>query len=275
MAEPVIEARGLGIKFAMNRRRKRSLREMFIHGNKRDPNPTGSDFWPLRDISFEIGQGECVGIVGKNGTGKSTLLKMIAGVLIPDEGSVEVRGKVAPLLELRAGFNDQLTGRENVQLVGSLHGMSPKMIEEKFDEIVEFANIREGYIDMPVRHYSSGMKVRLGFALISQLQHPIMLVDEVLAVGDKAFKKKCYDAIKRMLADNRTMVLVSHSESDLKRFCNRGLYVRDGALVLDSDIQSALDAYNADVKAEQEAKTAKPAEEKKKPTGEDGNGKAA
>ncbi|MFC4560599.1 ABC transporter ATP-binding protein [Nocardiopsis mangrovi] len=272
MAEPVIEAKGLGIKFAMNRRRKRSLREMFIHGTKRDPNPTGADFWPLRDISFEIGQGECVGIVGKNGTGKSTLLKMIAGVLIPDEGSVEVRGKVAPLLELRAGFNDQLTGRENVQLVGSLHGMTPKMIEEKFDEIVEFANIREGYIDMPVRHYSSGMKVRLGFALISQLQHPIMLVDEVLAVGDKAFKKKCYDAIKRMLADNRTMVLVSHSESDLKRFCNRGLYVRDGALVLDADIQSALDAYNADVKAEQEAK--KPAEGKK-PTGEDGNGKAA
>ncbi|WP_017595054.1 ABC transporter ATP-binding protein [Nocardiopsis potens] len=293
MAEPVIEAENLGIRFAVNRRRKRSLREMFIHGTKRDPNPTGKDFWPLRNVSFSVGQGECVGIVGKNGTGKSTLLKMIAGVLIPDEGRVTVRGKVAPLLELRAGFNDQLTGRENVHLVGSLHGMPPETIEEKFGEIVEFANLREGYIDMPVRHYSSGMKVRLGFALISQLQHPVMLVDEVLAVGDKAFRKKCYEAIGRMLENNRTMVLVSHNEGDLKRFCDRGLYIKDGALALDADIETSLQAYNDDTKAEAEAakKRAakrKAAEEKKaaeqqqaaeqeKPAdgGEQGGGQAA
>ncbi|CAM3633646.1 hypothetical protein GCM10009799_26000 [Nocardiopsis rhodophaea] len=264
MTQPVIEAKGLGVKFAVNRRRKRSLREMFIHGKKRDPNAAGNDFWPLRDVSFEIARGDCVGIVGKNGTGKSTLLKLIAGVLIPDEGKVAVRGRVAPLLELRAGFSDQLTGRENVYLVGSLHGMDPKTIEEKFDEIVDFAEIREGYIDMPVRHYSSGMKVRLGFALISQLQHPIMLVDEVLAVGDKAFKRKCYAKISEMLQDNRTMVLVSHSEGDLKRFCNRGLYIKDGSVALDTDIKSALDAYNADTQAELDAKKRKgaPAENK-------------
>ena len=250
MAEPVIEAKGLGIKFATNRRRKRSLREMFIHGTKRDPNRGAADFWALRNVSFEVAKGECVGIVGKNGTGKSTLLKLIAGVLIPDEGTVTVRGRVAPLLELRAGFNDQLTGRENVHLVGSLHGMSPQMLQERFDEIIDFAEIESRFIDTPVRHYSSGMKVRLGFALISQLEHPIMLVDEVLAVGDKSFRNKCYDAIERMLQNQRTMVLVSHNEGDLKRFCDRGLYIRNGELVLDTDIKAALDAYNADTKAE-------------------------
>ncbi|GAB3208865.1 ABC transporter ATP-binding protein [Marinactinospora thermotolerans] len=264
MAEPVIEAKGLGVKFAMNRRRRLSLREMFIHGSKRDPNK-GGDFWPLRNVSFEVAKGDCVGIVGKNGTGKSTLLKLIAGVLIPDEGEVTVRGKIAPLLELRAGFSDDLTGRENVNLVGSLHGMTPKMLEEKFQEIVDFAELRSGYIDMPVRHYSSGMKVRLGFALISQLQHPIMLVDEVLAVGDKAFRRKCYDTIEKMLENDRTMVLVSHNEGDLKRFCNRGLYIKDGSLVADTDITSALAAYNADTQAEIEAR--------KKKSG--GDGKAA
>ncbi|NYI97728.1 ABC-2 type transport system ATP-binding protein [Streptomonospora nanhaiensis] len=274
MAEPVIEAKGLGIKFAMNRKRRRSLREMLIHGTKRDPNASGAEFWPLRDVSFSIEQGECVGIVGKNGTGKSTLLKIIAGVLIPDEGTVEVRGKVAPLLELRAGFNGQLTGRENIYLVGSLHGMSQQTIDERFDEIVEFANIREGYIDMPVRHYSSGMKVRLGFALISQLDHPIMLVDEVLAVGDRAFKRKCYRAISRMLEADRTMVLVSHSEGDLRRFCTRGLYMKDGRLVLDTDIDTALAAYQADAQAEQEAQKAKRAAKQAKAEGAQAAGAA-
>lgn len=247
---PVIEAKGLGVRFAVNRRRKRSLREMFIHGTKRDPNAEGDEFWPLRDVSFEVARGDCVGIVGKNGTGKSTLLKMIAGVLIPDEGDVQVRGKVAPLLELRAGFNDNLTGRENVYLVGSLHGMSEKQIDERFEEIIDFAEIKPKFVDTPVRHYSSGMKVRLGFALISQLEHPIMLVDEVLAVGDKAFKRKCYEAIERMLANHRTMVLVSHNESDLRRFCNRGLYIKGGSLAMDTDIEAALAAYNEDTKAE-------------------------
>ncbi|MBB6118859.1 ABC transporter ATP-binding protein [Nocardiopsis algeriensis] len=274
---PVIEAKGLGVKFAVNRRRKRSLREMFIHGTKRDPNAAGDEFWPLRDVSFEIARGECVGIVGKNGTGKSTLLKLIAGVLLPDEGEVQVRGKVAPLLELRAGFNDNLTGRENVYLVGSLHGMTEKQIDERFDEIIEFAEIQPKFIDTPVRHYSSGMKVRLGFALISQLEHPIMLVDEVLAVGDKAFKRKCYEAIERMLANQRTMVLVSHNEGDLRRFCDRGLYIRDGGLALDTDIEAALAAYNEDTKAEiakrKKAEAAKKA--KKDGTGGKDGGQAA
>ena len=270
---PVIEAKGLGVKFAVNRRRKRSLREMFIHGTKRDPNAEGDEFWPLRDVSFEVARGDCVGIVGKNGTGKSTLLKLIAGVLIPDEGDVQVRGKVAPLLELRAGFNDNLTGRENVYLVGSLHGMTEKQIDERFEEIIDFAEIEPKFVDTPVRHYSSGMKVRLGFALISQLEHPIMLVDEVLAVGDKAFKRKCYEAIERMLANHRTMVLVSHNEGDLRRFCNRGLYIKGGSLALDTDIDSALAAYNEDTKAKIAKR--KKAEEAKKQRAEGAGEKPA
>ncbi|CAL9536937.1 Vitamin B12 import ATP-binding protein BtuD [Nocardiopsis dassonvillei] len=271
---PVIEAKGLGVKFAVNRRRKRSLREMFIHGTKRDPNAEGDEFWPLRDVTFEVARGDCVGIVGKNGTGKSTLLKMIAGVLIPDEGEVQVRGKVAPLLELRAGFNDNLTGRENVYLVGSLHGMSEKQIDERFEEIIDFAEIKPKFVDTPVRHYSSGMKVRLGFALISQLEHPIMLVDEVLAVGDKAFKRKCYEAIERMLANHRTMVLVSHNEGDLRRFCNRGLYIKGGSLALDTDIEAALAAYNEDTKAEiAKRKKAEEAKKKREAEKKDGEGK--
>lgn len=261
---PIIEAKGLGVKFAVNRRRKRSLREMFIHGSKRDPNAEGNEFWPLRDVSFDVAKGDCVGIVGKNGTGKSTLLKMIAGVLIPDEGKVSVHGRVAPLLELRAGFNDNLTGRENVYLVGSLHGMSEKEIDARFDEIVDFAEIKPKFIDTPIRHYSSGMKVRLGFALISQLEHPIMLVDEVLAVGDKAFKRKSYEAIDRMLANDRTMVLVSHNEKDLRRFCNRGLYIKGGTLALDTDIDSALAAYNEDTRVEIEERKKKDAAKKKR-----------
>ncbi|WP_116245929.1 ABC transporter ATP-binding protein [Nocardiopsis sp. FIRDI 009] len=272
---PVIEAKGLGVKFAVNRRRKRSLREMFIHGTKRDPNAEGDEFWPLRDVSFEVARGDCVGIVGKNGTGKSTLLKLIAGVLMPDEGEVHVHGRVAPLLELRAGFNDNLTGRENVYLVGSLHGMSEKEIDERFEEIIDFAEIKSKFVDSPVRHYSSGMKVRLGFALISQLEHPIMLVDEVLAVGDKAFKRKCYEAIDRMLANQRTMVLVSHSENDLRRFCNRGLYIKGGGLALDTDIEAALDAYNEDTKAEIAERKKREAEKKKREADqkrEDGEG---
>ncbi|WP_394329308.1 ABC transporter ATP-binding protein [Nocardiopsis sp. CNR-923] len=212
------------------------------------------------------------GIVGKNGTGKSTLLKLIAGVLMPDEGEVRVRGRVAPLLELRAGFNDNLTGRENVYLVGSLHGMSEKQIDQRFEEIVDFAEIESKFIDSPVRHYSSGMKVRLGFALISQLEHPIMLVDEVLAVGDKAFKRKCYDAIDRMLANQRTMVLVSHSEKDLRRFCNRGLYVKGGGLALDADIEAALDAYNEDTQAKIAERKKREEEKKRKAEAERENG---
>jgi ABC-2 type transport system ATP-binding protein len=241
MADAIIEANGLGVKFVKNRRRNLKVREFFIKRGKR--RLRADEFWALRNITFTINEGDAVGIIGKNGTGKSTLLRLIAGVLIPDEGSVAAHGRVAPLLELNAGFSNELTGRENVQLVSALHGMSRAELKEKLPEIIEFAEIGD-FIDVPVRHYSTGMRVRLGFAVIAQLNHPILLVDEVLAVGDKDFRNKCYATIERMLGEGRTLVLVSHNESDLTRFCNRGIYINSGIMEVDSTIEDALAAYN-------------------------------
>lgn len=248
MTAPIIEARDLGIRFVRNRRRQLRLREMVIYRGGRQPR--GTEFWPLRHVSFDIQPGEAVGVIGRNGTGKSTLLRLIAGVLIPDEGSIAVHGSVAPLLELSAGFSSDLTGRENVHLVGSLHGLSAAFLRRKFDEIVEFAGEQvRNSIDTPVRHYSSGMQVRLGFSVIAQLQHPILLVDEVMAVGDAEFRAKCYATIERLLAEGRTLVLVSHNEGDLTRFCTRGLYFDGGMLKVDGTVSEALDAYKNVVRA--------------------------
>jgi ABC-2 type transport system ATP-binding protein len=246
VTEPIIEARDLGVEFVRNRRRNLRMRDMVIHAFNRDRQQVRQDtFWPIRRLSFEIQAGEAVGIIGKNGTGKSTLLKLIAGVLKPDEGEVVVRGRVAPLIQLSAGFSGDLSGRENVNLVASLHGLSRKEIRASFDEIVDFAGdqVRDA-IDSPVRHYSSGMKVRLAFSLVSRLPHPVLLVDEALAVGDRDFKKKCYNVIDGLLAEGRTLVLVSHSQPQLTRFCKRGFYLDSGTLVVDGTIQEALDAYN-------------------------------
>ncbi|MGE5826972.1 MAG: ABC transporter ATP-binding protein [Micromonosporaceae bacterium] len=241
MGEVIIEASGLGVKFVKNRRRNLKLREFFIQGGRR--RLRSDEFWALRNVTFTVNAGDAVGIIGKNGTGKSTLLRLIAGVLIPDEGTVTAHGRVAPLLELSAGFSSDLTGRENVQLVAALHGMSRAELKEKLPDIIEFAEIGD-FIDIPVRHYSTGMRVRLGFAVIAQLQHPILLVDEVLAVGDKEFRSKCYATIERMLGEGRTLVLVSHNEPDLTRFCNRGIYINSGLVQLDGTIEAALAAYN-------------------------------
>ena len=243
--EAIISVKGLGVEFYRSRRRQLSLREMLFHGRSGPPKQT---FWALRDVSFDIHPGEAVGIVGGNGAGKSTLLKMIAGVLLPDEGTVEVRGAVAPLIELTGGFVNDLTARDNIYLTAGLHGLSRERIDEHFDEIVDFAGpqVRAG-LDMPYRHFSSGMKVRLGFAVITTLDEPIVVVDEVLAVGDRAFREKCYKRMETLLGGGKTLFLVSHSESNLKRFGNRGLYLRQGNLVLDGPMDDVIAAYNADL----------------------------
>ncbi len=244
----MIRVRGLGIRFHQGRRRNLRVRELLFYGGRR--NPYQGTFWPLRDVDFDVTAGQAVGVVGRNGTGKSTLLKLIAGVLMPDEGSVHLDGKVAPLLELSAGFASDLTGRENVNLVGSLHGMSRERLRQRFDEIVDFAGdqVRRS-IDAPVRHYSSGMRVRLGFSVIAQLDHPILLVDEVMAVGDAEFRAKCYDTMERLLAEGRTLILVSHNESDLTRFCTRGMFIHAGGLAVDGSMTDALRAYKEVVEA--------------------------
>ena len=238
----VIEVSGLGIRFKRNKRARRSFKDLFA-GRRRRSRP--DEFWALRGVSFDIHQGEAIGVVGRNGQGKSTLLKLIAGVLIPDEGRVQVREGVAPLIEITGGFVDDLSVRDNVYLTAGLHGMTKKQIDAKFDEIVDFADI-PGFLDTPYKHLSSGMKVRIAFSVITQLDEPILIVDEVLAVGDKAFREKCYARIEELLAQGRTLFFVSHSERDLRRFCTRGLYLKKGALVMDGPIDDVIDRYNAD-----------------------------
>ena len=241
MPDVMIEVDDLGIEFYRSRRRKLSLREMVLKGRNTSPSET---FWALRHVSFTVGHGEAVGLVGSNGTGKSTLLKTIAGVLIPDEGHARVHEGVAPLIELTGGFLGELSARENIYLTAGLHGLSREQVDERFDDIVEFAGpqVREG-LEMPFRHFSSGMQVRLGFAVITTLDEPIILVDEVLAVGDVAFKEKCYGRMEELLAQNRTLFLVSHSENDLRRFCTRGIYLRKGELVADGPMDEVLGQY--------------------------------
>ncbi|KRB36265.1 ABC transporter ATP-binding protein [Microbacterium sp. Root180] len=244
-SDHAIEVRDLGVRFRRNRRGRRSIKDLFADSSRRSKP---GEFWPLRDVTFDVRPGESIGVVGRNGQGKSTLLKLVAGVLIQDEGTVEVNGGVAPLIEITGGFVGDLTVRENVRLTAGLHGMPKAEVARRFDGIIEFAELQES-IDTPYKHLSNGMKVRLAFAVVSQLEEPILLVDEVLAVGDKAFREKCYKRIDELLADGRTLFFVSHSERDLRRFCTRGLYLDKGRLQMDAPIGEVLDRYNADYNA--------------------------
>ncbi len=244
-AQPVegsITVQDVGIRFTRNRAARRSFKDLF-GGRARRRQP--DQFWPLRNVSFEVAPGEAIGVVGRNGQGKSTLLKLVAQVMLPDEGAVHVSGGVAPLIEITGGFVNDLTVRDNVNLTAGLHGMSTREIAQRFDEIIEFAEL-EKFVDTPYKHLSSGMKVRLAFAVISRLEEPIILVDEVLAVGDAGFKAKCYTRIEELLAGGRTLFFVSHSEKDLLRFCTRGLYLDKGQLVLDAPIRDVVARYNSD-----------------------------
>ncbi|GGK88963.1 hypothetical protein GCM10007382_06130 [Salinibacterium xinjiangense] len=240
--EPVIRVQGAGIRFRRNRRARRNFKDLFASRKRR---ARSNEFWALRNIDFDVYPGEAIGVVGRNGQGKSTLLKLVAEVILADEGSVTVRAGVAPLIEITGGFVDDLTVRENVYLTAGLHGMSRSEITLQFDEIIAFAEIGD-FIDTPYKHLSSGLKVRIAFAVISRLEEPIVLVDEVLAVGDKAFREKCYKRIEELLAGGRTLFFVSHNERDLSRFCSRGLYLDKGALVLDGPIDEVLARYNDD-----------------------------
>ncbi|WP_203580576.1 ABC transporter ATP-binding protein [Microbacterium hibisci] len=237
-----IEVDGLGVRFRRNRRGRRSIKDLFSDSNRRSKP---DEFWALRDVSFDVKPGESIGVVGRNGQGKSTLLKLVAGVLLADEGTVSVNGGVAPLIEITGGFVGDLTVRENVRLTSGLHGMARAEVARRFDGIIDFAELGD-FVDTPYKHLSNGMKVRLAFSVVSQLEEPILLVDEVLAVGDKAFREKCYARIDELLAEGRTLFFVSHSERDLRRFCTRGLYIHQHRLAMDAPIGEVLERYDAD-----------------------------
>jgi ABC-2 type transport system ATP-binding protein len=234
-----ISVTDLGIKFAVNRRRRLELKNLFIQGMSATGN---GDYWALRHVSFTVAQGESVGVVGPNGCGKSTLLRLIAGVMLPDEGEIEVNGGVGAMIELSAGFVGDLTARENVYLISSLHGFDREQTDERFDDIMQWAGVTR-FVDTPVMHFSSGMKARLAFSIVTRMEEPILLVDEVLAVGDRRFRRKCGVVIDRMLGEGRTMLLVSHNEGDLRRWCTRGIYLRRDEPLVEGPIDDILAMY--------------------------------
>lgn len=211
-------------------------------GNGNSNAGSVTDLWALEDISFEIQPGEVVGIVGRNGAGKSTLLKVLARITEPTRGRVEIFGRVGSLLEVGTGFHPELSGRENIFLNGSILGMSRKEIERKFDEIVAFAEL-ERFIDTPVKRYSSGMYVRLAFAVAAHLEPEILLVDEVLAVGDAAFQKKCLGKMSEVARHGRTVIFVSHNTAAMLNLCDRGILIDRGRIVADAAIEPVIQQY--------------------------------
>lgn len=202
------------------------------------------EFWALRDVAFEIGRGEVVGIIGRNGAGKSTLLKLLSQITEPTRGRIHLRGRVASLLEVGTGFHPELTGRENIFLNGAILGMSRKEVKARFDEIVAFAEV-ERFLDTPVKRYSSGMYVRLAFAIAAHLEPEILVVDEVLAVGDAQFQKKCLGRMDTVAHSGRTVLFVSHNMATIQRLCTRGIFLEEGRLVEDGPIPQIVARYNA------------------------------
>jgi len=211
--------------------------------NVRSTKGTSNVVWSLKDVSLDIEQGDAIGIVGKNGAGKSTLLKILSRVTSPTQGLVKIKGRIASLLEVGTGFHPELSGRENIFLNGAILGMRKKEIERKFDEIVDFSGV-ERYIDTPVKRYSSGMYVRLAFAVAAHLESEILIVDEVLAVGDAEFQKKCLGKMQEVSkGEGRTVLFVSHNLSAIKQLCSKGVYLRDGEMIMEGTSEEAIVQY--------------------------------
>lgn len=226
----------------MYHERNDSLKSMVMRGKK----SVHEDFWALKDVSFEVPHGTTFGLIGKNGSGKSTLLKCLAKILWPEEGSITARGKQASLLEVGSGFHPELSGRENVFLNGSILGMSRKEVARKFDEIVSFSGVGH-FIDQPVKNYSSGMYVRLGFSVAVAVTPDILVVDEVLAVGDATFRKRCQTKFREMKEEGRTVILVSHSMGTVKDMCDQVAWLNEGEMKMVGDAKDVISAYEATV----------------------------
>jgi lipopolysaccharide transport system ATP-binding protein len=209
---------------------------------KKVSDPAIEEFWALKDVSFEIKQGDRVGIIGRNGAGKSTLLKILSRITEPTNGSVRIKGRVASLLEVGTGFHPELTGRENIYLNSAILGMSKAEIKSKFDEIVAFAEV-EKFLDTPVKRYSSGMYVRLAFAVAAHLEPEILVVDEVLAVGDSAFQKKCLGKMEEVGKEGRTVIFVSHNMGVMESLCNQGIYLKSGQINFAGSMKQAISIY--------------------------------
>lgn len=258
--ENAIVLRNVGMKFNLSKEKVDSLKDYVIKSIRRQIEY--NEFWALKDINLTIKKGDRVGILGLNGAGKSTLLKVIAGVFKPTEGSVEKHGKIAPLLELGAGFEKQYTGKENIYLYGAMLGYTKQFIDEKYDEIVEFSELGE-FIDVPVQNYSSGMKSRLGFSIATIVSPKILILDEVLSVGDAKFRKKSEKKVMSMFDSGVTVLFVSHSLEQVKRICDKAMILDHGKLVAFGGIDEIAPMYEKMIEA-YELENPKPKKKKKK-----------
>lgn len=237
-----VEVNNVSMRFNLAKERVDNLKEWVVRRLKFNTNPI-DEFWALRDISLKIPQGDSFALIGSNGSGKSTLLKIISGILTPTKGNVVLNGSVAPLIELGAGFDMDLTGKENIFLNGAVLGHSKKMMMEKYDEILDFSELKT-FEDVPVKNYSSGMMARLGFSIATMVKPDILIVDEILAVGDHAFQEKCRVRMEQLMSGGTTVILVSHSESDVLRVCKHAAWINKSKLMFVGDAQEAIDRYN-------------------------------
>lgn len=241
MAKPAVVVDNVSILFNLSSEKVDNIKEYFIKLVKHQLKFT--EFWALRDVNFTVNQGERLGILGFNGAGKSTLLKTVAGVLKPTKGSVEVHGVIAPLLELGAGFDMNYSGKENIFLYGATMGYSRKYIESKYDEIVAFSEL-EKFIDVPIKNYSSGMKARLGFAIATAVEPEVLILDEVLSVGDARFRKKSEDKVKSMFEKGVTVLFVSHSTEQVRRLCDKAIILKKGQVIASGEVNEVCDKYD-------------------------------
>ncbi len=240
MNENAVELRNVEMHFNMSKEKLESLKEYFLKFMKRQLY--FEDFVAVDNVSFDIKKGDVFGIVGLNGCGKSTTLKIISGILEPTKGTVKTYGTIAPLIELGAGFDMDLTARENIYLNGSVLGYSKKFMDEKFDEIVEFSEMQE-FLDVPMKNYSSGMVARIGFAIATVTTPDILIVDEILAVGDFLFQQKCEERINAMINDDTTVIIVSHSIEQIERLCKHCVWLEKGKIKMIGEAAEVCNAY--------------------------------
>lgn len=236
----IIKVTDATVRFNMASEKIDNLKEYFVKLVKREL--MFQEFLALKDISFEVKKGEAWGLVGTNGSGKSTLLKLICGILKPYRGSVDVRGSIAPLIELGAGFDGELTATENIYLNGAVLGYSKEFMDQHYQEIVDFAELKD-FMDMPIKNYSSGMAARLGFAIATIVRPEILIVDEVLAVGDVAFQEKCQERMKEMLSGGTTLLFVSHTMKAVEKICDHALWLNKGNLIMKGEVNQVCNAY--------------------------------
>ena len=261
MTQPAIRFEHVSKKFVIHHERPRSFQEVVVglfrpsRTSGRRRNGSREELWAVQDVSFTVAPGEALGLIGPNGSGKSTILKLISRILEPTEGNIQVHGRLSALLELGAGFHPDLTGRENIYLNGSILGLSRRDMDAHFDDIVRFSEL-ERFIDMPVKHYSSGMAMRLGFAVAIHVEPEVLLIDEVLAVGDESFQMKCLDKISELRSQNVTIVFVSHGLDAVRQLCDRALWIENGEMRHLGPTEQVIDLYHDSVTAREEDRLA-------------------